>query len=65
MVPMATNSPEKQTPDQQAKQPPTPAEKPVLPERGGDETDLGWGDRTEPDDEDRLNRDRPPHWDNY
>jgi hypothetical protein len=61
---MATNSPEK-TPDQQEKQPQSEAEKPVLPERSGDETDVGWGDRPESEDEDRLYRDRPPHWDDY
>jgi hypothetical protein len=42
-----------------------PAEKPTLPDRSGDETDVGWGDRPEPDDDDRLNRDRPPHWQDY
>jgi hypothetical protein len=33
------------------------------PVQSEDETDLGWGDdRPDPDD-DRLIRDRPPHWD--
>jgi hypothetical protein len=45
--------------------PEPPAEKPTLPERSGDEADVGWGDRPEPDDDDRLNRDRPPHWQDY
>lgn len=36
---------------------------PLLPSRSSDETDVGWGDEPEPDDEDRLRRDRPPHWD--
>lgn len=40
-------------------------EKPALPDRSGDETDVGWGDRPEPDDDDRLNGDRPPHWQDY
>jgi hypothetical protein len=38
-------------------------ESPVLPERSSDECDLGWGERPEPDDDERLRRDRPPHWD--
>ncbi|HEY9244067.1 MAG TPA: hypothetical protein VIP48_18930 [Streptosporangiaceae bacterium] len=32
------------------------------PVQGEDETDLGWGDEPDPDD-DRYLRDRPPHWD--
>ena len=28
-----------------------------------EETGIGWGEDPEPDDEDRLRRDRPPHWD--
>jgi len=27
-----------------------------------DDTDLGWGERTEPDDGERLRREVPPHW---
>lgn len=33
------------------------------PVQGEDETDLGWGDEPDPDDDDRYLRDRPPHWD--
>ena len=34
------------------------------PVQGEDETDLGWGEQPDPgDDDDRYNRDRPPHWD--
>jgi hypothetical protein len=39
-----------------------PDDKPVLPVPSVDETDVGWGEAPEPDDE-RLRRDRPPHWD--
>jgi hypothetical protein len=35
---------------------------PVLPAQSSEDTDIGWGDYAEPDD-DRLIRDRPPHWD--
>jgi hypothetical protein len=28
------------------------------------DTDVGWGEYRERDDDDRLLRDRPPHWDN-
>ena len=33
------------------------------PVQGEDETDLGWGDQPEPEDDDRYLRDRPPHRD--
>jgi hypothetical protein len=39
---------------------PTPA--PLTQSR--EDTDVGWGDYRERDDDDRLVRDRPPHWDN-
>ena len=34
-------------------------EEPVLPDRPNDETDVGWGE--DPDPEDRLHQDVPPH----
>lgn len=37
----------------------------VLPEQSREDTDAGWGEYTEPDDDQRLRRDRPPHWDDY
>lgn len=41
----------------------SPADKPALPVRSRDDSDVGWGERPEPDDDDeRLNRERPPHW---
>jgi hypothetical protein len=40
-----------------------PDDKPVLPERSEEESDAAWGERPEPDDDERLNADRPPHWD--
>jgi hypothetical protein len=46
-----------------AKTPPDHDETPVLPVRSQDDTDAGWGERPEPDDDERLYRDRPPHWD--
>ncbi len=36
---------------------------PVLPVRSADDTDVGWGERAEQDDDERFRRDRPPHWD--
>lgn len=41
---------------------PDPDDKPVLPVRSKEETDAGWGERPEPDDDERLYRERPPHW---
>jgi len=39
-----------------------PARDPVLPEQSREDTDAGWGEYPEQAD-DRLYRDRPPHWD--
>ncbi len=36
---------------------------PILPAQSREDTDVGWGDYAERDDNDRLLRDRPPHWD--
>jgi hypothetical protein len=43
--------------------PPDPEDKPALPAHSDEETGIGWSEDPEPDDEDRLRRDRPPHWD--
>jgi len=47
---------------------PTPsartASAPLLPTQSREDTDAGWGEYRERDDDDRLLRDRPPHWDN-
>ncbi len=37
---------------------------PVLPEQSAEDTDVAWGDYRDRDD-DRLLRDRPPHWAEY
>jgi hypothetical protein len=42
---------------------PTPAA-PVLAAQSREDTDVGWGEYRDRDDDDRLLRDRPPHWDN-
>jgi hypothetical protein len=38
------------------------AREPALPEQSLEDTDAGWGEYSARDD-DRLYRDRPPHWD--
>lgn len=38
-----------------------PDDAPVIPERSADDSDLGWGDGPDSND-DRLRRDVPPHW---
>jgi hypothetical protein len=43
---------------------PAPAREPVLPEQSREDTDAGWGEYPGPAD-DRLYRDRPPHWDDF
>ena len=42
---------------------PDPDDKPVLPAQTEDETGIGWGEAPEPDDDERLRSERPPHWD--
>jgi hypothetical protein len=37
----------------------------VIPEKSFEDTDVAWGDYQDRDDNERLNRDRPPHWDDY
>jgi hypothetical protein len=37
---------------------------PLLPTQSREDTDVGWGEYRERDDDDRLLSDRPPHWDN-
>ncbi len=37
---------------------------PLPPTQSREDTDAGWGEYRERDDDDRLLRDRPPHWDN-
>jgi hypothetical protein len=37
---------------------------PALPEQSPEDTDAAWGDYPQRDD-DRLYRDRPPHWDDF
>ncbi len=43
--------------------PADPDATPVLPVRSPADTDVGWSEPPEPDDDERLYRDRPPHWD--
>jgi SAM-dependent methyltransferase len=42
---------------------PGSADKPAGPPQSREDTDADWGERAEPDDDERLRRDRPPHWD--
>lgn len=39
-----------------------PDDAPVVPERGADDSDVGWGAQPDPPDDERLLRERPPHW---
>lgn len=41
-----------------------PARERALPEQSREDTDAGWGEYPEQAD-DRLYRDRPPHWDDF
>ena len=43
--------------------PPDRDDEPVLPVASREDTDAGWGEPAEPDDDARLCQDRPPHWD--
>jgi AcrR family transcriptional regulator len=52
------------TPEQPVSPPPAdPDDEPVLPVVSPEDTDAAWGELAEPDDDERLYRDRPPHWD--
>jgi hypothetical protein len=42
---------------------PDPDDTPVLPAQSREDTDVGWGEPPEADDDERLRQDRPPHWD--
>jgi hypothetical protein len=35
----------------------------ALPVQSREDTDIAWGEQPEYDENDRLSRDRPPHWD--
>jgi hypothetical protein len=35
----------------------------ALPVHSWEDTDIAWGEQPEPDENDRLYHDRPPHWD--
>jgi hypothetical protein len=66
VVPPTQTPPEEPPPaaaPERAAPPPAPDARPVLPQRGSDETDAGWGERPEPDDDERLREERPPHHD--
>ena len=64
--------PEQTGPEQTGPEAPTPPTKAteraaapaarILPAQSREDTDAGWGDYRDPDDDDRLLRDRPPHW---
>jgi len=43
---------------------PRPGPPAALPEQSREDTDAGWGEYPERAD-DRLYRDRPPHWDDF
>jgi hypothetical protein len=36
---------------------------PVPPVQSQEDTDIGWGERHESEDDEHLYRERPPHWD--
>jgi hypothetical protein len=36
---------------------------PVVPVQSHEDTDVGWGEQPELKDDERLCRERPPHWD--
>jgi hypothetical protein len=57
-------TPDEPTPDAPAADAAGPPAEPVLPEQSREDTDAAWGEYPEPAD-DRLYRDRPPHWADY
>ena len=59
----AADAPEAATPSAPILPAPTPHTS-VLATQSREDTDVGWGEYRDRDDDDRLLRDRPPHWDN-
>jgi hypothetical protein len=51
--------------DQAAMRPEPALSGPAPSEQSREDTDIAWGDFPRRDDEDRLYRDRPPHWADY
>jgi hypothetical protein len=43
--------------------PPHQDDTPAVPVKSQEDTDVGWGEQPDPDDDERLYRERPPHWD--
>jgi hypothetical protein len=60
----APGTPAPGTPAPGARVAPSPAGEPMLPGQSPEDTDAAWGEYRQPDD-DRLSRDRPPHWDDF
>jgi hypothetical protein len=61
-TPPGAPAPDAPAPDAPAAEAPgSSAREPVLPEQSPEDTDAAWGEY--PRDDDRLYRDRPPHWD--
>jgi hypothetical protein len=54
--------PPEEAPKQPARVSPPDPREPVLPTQSQEDTDVGWGEPPAPDDDERLYRERPPHW---
>jgi hypothetical protein len=55
--------PPEEAPKQPARvSPPDARDEPVLPTQSQEDTDVGWDESPAPDDDERLYRERPPHW---
>jgi len=59
-----TGRPDRSGPEAVVSAAPEPGLKQALPEQSSEDTDVGWGEYPGPAD-DRLYRDRPPHWDDH
>jgi hypothetical protein len=60
---MPIMSPDKAANKPDGVSPQDPGDEPVLPTRSQEDTDLVWGEMHGPDEDERLSRERPPHWD--
>ena len=54
---------EQLAPDDDAEPAPRAKQPSSRPEQSAEDTDSGWGERPDPDHDERLYGDRPPHWD--
>jgi hypothetical protein len=62
MIGLTPDKPDKAENRSAAASPPVSDDKAVLPGKSAEDTDAAWGEPPQPDDDERLYGERPPHW---